>query len=891
MTHSFSKPSSLPILLVDKEGVLGSSLARKMQQHFLTVFVSGKELEETNVIFVPFQKKIPVIPDNTFSHIILIYSGEKELQEALPSFIKKAKESHARFFLITSIFHYRDTLARKLFALYDKAQVIVVGDVFSPDLTGFNSPVTSLLLMAKTFGRLELTNSGLDNLYPVALSDAVESIQEIVMKSDEDHHIFAVLPKHPLTQLSFARLLQKTYPLLQIDFVKSKHHSLPLHLPSSALLALDDPYPLERRLLSLDLTHTPLATEQLPKKRMRGAEKSASIKRSFFLTVSLLCFFIALPFLLTVGMAVAGGLALQQAEKQLAEGQLQEARDFAQAASSFFRLSDQTATTLRLGVSLFGLDHEIIGFQNVIHTGKELSEAVEKMLESGLTLQSLIESPTPITKDSYQQALNTLKSSMIAIRTIQAEGNLPRSYQQRLKELEEPMTLLINLVDVSPTLFGFDRPKQYLILFQNNFELRPTGGFIGSYGLIKLDRGKIASFTIHDVYDADGRLTAAIEPPFALRRYLGASNWFLRDSNYSIDFHKSAADAASFLKLETGESVDGVIGIDVTFLAFLLDATGPIKLPDYRETITKDNFYIMAQRYVENNFFPGSSQKKDFLRALQSELLGKFQTHTFSYQKLLLIVSQAALQKHLIFAFPDTSMQKLFSVNHLSASLDDFRSPEPNTFFDTVGINETNVGQNKSNYYLKRSISQEIMIDKEGIVREIVTIKFTNTSTRTSEFGGDYKAYLRLITPSGTILTDVLFDATQQIIIPAVTNENTYLAKSFKPPKGVEIEEVTERGKKIFGMFLTVPQGQSKTVTFGYRLQNRIPVDAQEWKYDLWVIKQPGTLNDPFTLRLTYPLANRLFKASVRVGDLGGKVVYESTLLTDQRLNFTFTQR
>jgi len=64
-------------------------------------------------------------------------------------------------------------------------------------------------------------------------------------------------------------------------------------------------------------------------------------------------------------------------------------------------------------------------------------------------------------------------------------------------------------------------------------ELRPGGGFIGSYGILTMDKGKVSDFKIHDVYDADGKLKASIEPQFPVRRYLKLPHLFLRDSNFS----------------------------------------------------------------------------------------------------------------------------------------------------------------------------------------------------------------------------------------------------------------------------------------------------------------------------------------------------------------------
>src|SRR3989344_5241553 len=112
-------------------------------------------------------------------------------------------------------------------------------------------------------------------------------------------------------------------------------------------------------------------------------------------------------------------------------------------------------------------------------------------------------------------------------------------------------------------------------------ELRPGGGFIGSYGLLTFSKGKITDFSIHDVYDADGQLKGHIEPPFPIRRYLPQIHWYMRDSNWDVDFAKAASTSAYFLNAETGKTVDGVIGVDLSFVKNLLSVTGPITVSDY----------------------------------------------------------------------------------------------------------------------------------------------------------------------------------------------------------------------------------------------------------------------------------------------------------------------
>lgn len=883
--------ASSPILVVDKQGFLGNALADVIQESELTILVSGEALTRDNIIFVPFHKKIPLIPDNTFSHIFIVYSGEKELEVALPSFVAKARETGAQLVFITSIFHFSESILHKLFALYEKSKVIVTGDIFPSAHADHLSPVNLLLRMVKEEERLELAGSGLELLYPVFLKDVVEGIMAVGFQSTQERELYALVPPHPSTQLTFARTLQKHYPQIKIDFGRDRTHPPHATLPSYAIPLLRTPYPLENRLKKLELA--PLSSRQNNVMSPPSYKKRYKVnsRRKFLVIASLLSFVASLPFLLTIGLALLGGLTLKQAENELEQGNLSAALRSSKASNAFFTTADDTASTLRSVVSVIGLTHEVVGFQTLIHTGREVSSVLAQILAAGNRLEMLFQTKKPISKQSFIQAINDLKVAMTSLQTIQAEGNLPATYQTKLKDLEEPLTLLINLIDTSPQILGFDKPMRFLVLFQNNAELRPTGGFIGSYGLLTLDKGKMTSFTVHDVYDADGKLTADIEPPFPLRRYLGASHWFLRDSNFAIDFPKSAAEAASFLKLETGERVDGVIGIDVTFLSSLLKATGPIRLTDYEQMLTSDNFYLLTQQNVERNFFPGSTQKKDFLQASQQALLTRLEEGKFSYRRMAQILTEAVSQKHLLVAFSDAQLQKVFRINNLSSSLLDSRQGREDLLLDSVGLNEANVGQNKANFYLKRSIKHEVMIDGEGIVNEKVAVTYSNTSSNNTEFGGDYKAYVRLITPGDTTLTAVLLDNIEQAILPAVTNENIYLAKSFKPGKGVEIEETVEKGQKIFGLYLNVPQGQTKTLTFAYRLQKRAEVAQSSWGYALLIRKQPGTLEDHYKLSVTYPLANKLFRSNLPVSDLGGKFVYESSLLTDQNLLLTFTQR
>ena len=79
-------------------------------------------------------------------------------------------------------------------------------------------------------------------------------------------------------------------------------------------------------------------------------------------------------------------------------------------------------------------------------------------------------------------------------------------------------------------------PKKYVIFFANNMELRPGGGFIGSFGIFEIGNYSIGEIKIYDIYDADGQLTVHLDPPKPIAQYLHVPHWFFRDSNFSPDF-------------------------------------------------------------------------------------------------------------------------------------------------------------------------------------------------------------------------------------------------------------------------------------------------------------------------------------------------------------------
>src|SRR5581483_1534889 len=159
-----------------------------------------------------------------------------------------------------------------------------------------------------------------------------------------------------------------------------------------------------------------------------------------------------------------------------------------------------------------------------------------------------------------------------------------------------------------------------------------------------------------------------------------------------------------------------------------------------------------------------------------------------NYFSLIKTLNDGFLEKHLMISFIDQSIQPIFSINGYSDSIVDIRGQSGGTVNDFLSVNEANLGINKVNYFIKRKISQAVNIDNEGVVHEQVRIDYRNLSNG-SWPGGDYKNYLRLVVPDGSILKDIWINGVKQNIIPAITDYQTYEQKGFIPPSGLEVEQ------------------------------------------------------------------------------------------------------
>ena len=399
-----------------------------------------------------------------------------------------------------------------------------------------------------------------------------------------------------------------------------------------------------------------------------------------------------------------------------------------------------------------------------------------------------------------------------------------------IAEARQNLASVKETVPVLETVFVSPKTKTYLLLFQNNMELRATGGFIGSVGFLTITDGLIEDFRIMDVYSLDGQLKGHVEPPPPIRLYLNQPNWFLRDSNFDPDFAKASIQAEWFIRKILNKEIDGVIAVNLFFVQELLEATGPVTLADFgNEVITGDNLFVKSQLHIQSGFFEGSSSKKDFLTALSSGLQMKISSDKTSIFKLAQAVKKSLDEKNILIYLNDGTSQnkierlgwggRIFKVSCLSR--------EENCLADYLYLVDSNLGVNKANYFIKKSANIRKKINQEGQIETELEISMENQGSSAYLQGGVYTDYLRIIVPRGSRLVSANLSGRE--IEKSSIESGDYQAD-----------------KTYFGMLLKIPELNLSRLYVSFLQTNPVKDNIRE--YQFYLQKQPGDKSYSFNL-------------------------------------------
>ena len=569
-----------------------------------------------------------------------------------------------------------------------------------------------------------------------------------------------------------------------------------------------------------------------------------------------------------IPMSIAG-FYLYNASISLQKQQIPKAQKFIKMGAPFLTLTEHSYALSRPLLSFFFFTLLPENMIQVEKNGYEFIDTAIVAREDAKTLFTLLlkAQKSPEEVDAMTTHITKMnKEIAVLFRTSGTIQDTLTSSNDRIKAIQEQFAQIHSYLETAQimmrhadTLLAKDGEKNYMMYFYNNMEMRPGGGFIGSFAHVSFDHYSLKDFKIYDVYDADGQLTAHIEPPKAIRQYLGQPHWFLRDSNFSPDFAQNVKTAEYFLdkELQLGK-FDGAVGITTTAMTYMLEAFGDVYVPDFEETINKDNFYLKTQAQTENNFFPGSKQKKNYLSSIAKMLFLKIDQTS----PLLLIkgLRRAFDEKHIVMFMKDQPFQDDIEKLHWSGQT---VYPQCATENDHCIINhvfpvDANLGTNKANYYVSKFMHLLSRFDSNGAVKNELTITFTNKSATTQSPGGKYTNYFQLYLPHDANIESVDVD-------------------------GVIIEDYdqTQSGYfKIIGTLIEVPPLSAAYINVTYTLNSRA-VKGQN-TYQVVVQKQIGAFNSDFSFEAYFPknmiITDQNFKSLAKNNAVG----YNSSLTTDK---------
>lgn len=527
------------------------------------------------------------------------------------------------------------------------------------------------------------------------------------------------------------------------------------------------------------------------------------------------------------------------------------------------------------------------GGQSILKVAKGVLTLEKELIKLGQSGTMISEAVFKDKEIDWEKETGNLKTSLLElgadIGVLQArlEGDwswLPTRWRgsltkgkEELMGIREDVEISSKLIKVLPEILGTDgKRRDYMVLLQNENELRPGGGFIGSYGILSFEGGKLLNFEIKDIYEADGQLKGHVEPPEEIKNYLGEAGWYMRDANFSASFKQVSKDIQWFLDKETGRRVDGVVGVNLAVVKQLLALTGEIYVPDFKEKINKDNLYEQAEFYAETKFFPGSTQKASFLSGVGKELFEKVRTLDSRGQlKLYRALLSLAERNEVQVALNDSKAAKGMADLGWDGAIYEGKCGIGNCFADYLYIVEANFGVNKANYFLYRNIEQVVDINKQMLSR-VLKINYENTAKNNNWPGGDYKNYLRIYVPYTANLAQVrVYDTNQPSLV------KTYEAGELK------IKQVG--GKKEIGFLVTVPVLKRRTVevryTDGINLENK-----EKFSYLHYIQRQSGFGDTGIVNLISFPEGWQPNQVQPAATVVGGKLLFNQKLEKDIKM-------
>jgi len=574
-----------------------------------------------------------------------------------------------------------------------------------------------------------------------------------------------------------------------------------------------------------------------------------------------------------LGSAREAITALGQSADSFKEGQAAGAALPLKEAGVKFSEAHESLNSINLVLrGIMKLTPQGQGAEALLTAGEELTQAGQYMAAAIAPFVSQTERDSEVIT-----AIDNLSSSLTLaaphLRRAREElsgidpNMIPETYRERFVEMnkllpavEQSTIEFIGLAAKLTEVLGGRGERRYAVLFQNNNELRPAGGFIGSLALVTVHNGRVTKIDVPGggSYDFQGSLTKHVLSPKPLS--LVNARWQMQDANWYPDWPTSAEKVAWFLENSEQSSVDGVIAVQATTLQKLLSVLGPIEFPEYKETLTADNVLKEIQTAVEVEYDKTKNKPKQYIGELVPKVMDKILASTAGqFKDLFGLIAAGVEEKEILFYFRDKELNQEF-IN---------RGWEPSIIasdLDYLSVIHANIGGGKTDGVIEESWQQRIIIDEDGAAEAELTIKRYHHGNPADPFEKFNNVdYVRLYAPEGSeFISASGFNPPAASLFEKAEDYYQPDEELVKIEGKVLIDERTgtrinnEFGKTVFGNWIQVDPGNTAIATFRYRLPFKIkPFSAFDSSarggYSLLIQKQVGARPVDYEVSVEYP--------------------------------------
>ena len=530
--------------------------------------------------------------------------------------------------------------------------------------------------------------------------------------------------------------------------------------------------------------------------------------------------------------------------------------------------------------------------------GKNLSLAIESLFSYKENSAGNILDNLSFYGHNAVTDLTELNKALSQINSEAIPGDYQKQFillKQKSGELSRGLNEFIGLADSLKDFLGVSADKRYLLVFQNNSELRASGGFIGSFALIDFSKGEIKNVEVPGggSYDTEAGFLKKIKAPEPLS--LVRADWHFWDANWWPDWPTSAKKLAWFYENSDGSTVDGVISFTPTVIENLLRIIGPIDLKDkYGLIIDADNFWLEAQKLSEQKPDVTREPKKiigDLMNKIIEELPKRLTKDNLV--PLFKMAEESLANKNILF---------YFTGEDLEARADDlgWSGRIKNTAGDYLNVINTNIAGGKSDRKIKQEIIHQTEVRPDGSIIDNLTIRRVHEAIKREPFSGVRNVdWLRVYVPQGSELLAVSgFKPVDKIFfdkeIEGLADDPDVLAGEGQAltdeSSGTKI--YNEFNKTVFANWSQLDPGETIEIKIKYRLPFKLtdkkqPVNQEFlnqlaekanaalngsennlYSYSLLVQKQPGMNSS--TIESKLELSDNFKSIWKYPADLGG---------------------